>query len=106
MSYTPHPVDCSQVILPPDILALTEQLAENAHEHWAAERLAQGWKYGPQRDDSRKLHPCLLPYSQLPDAEREFDRLTAINTLKALIAMGYRIEKPVSSSDPLAGTKA
>jgi ryanodine receptor 2 len=91
MSYTPKPIDTRGLELPLELHTLTERLAENAHDLWAAERLAQGWTYGPQRDDHKKLHPCLVPYSQLPDAERKFDRVTAIGTLKAILALGYSI---------------
>jgi hypothetical protein len=50
MTYEPKPIDTSSVTLPADLLALTERLAENSHDHWAAQRLAEGWTLGP-RDD-------------------------------------------------------
>ncbi len=98
MTYTPRPIDTSAVILPPDLVELTEKLAENAHDHWAEQRLAQGWTYGPQRDDAAKKHPDLIPYAELPDPEKEYDRKTAMETLKAIIALGYRTEGPRSTS--------
>lgn len=91
MSYTPKPIDTAAVALPPDLHALTERLAENAHDLWAAQRLAQGWSHGPQRDDAKKLHPCLVPYAELPEKEKEFDRITALGTLKAILKFGYHI---------------
>jgi hypothetical protein len=93
MSYTPKPIDTTRVTLPPDIRKLTEQLAENAHDIWAAQRLAQGWTCGPQRDDAAKRHPCLVPYADLPESEKEYDRATAMQTLQAIMALGYRIVK-------------
>jgi ryanodine receptor 2 len=93
MSYTPRPIDTSKVALTPDIQALTERLAEHAHDIWAAQRLAQGWTHGPQRDDAAKRHPCLVPYADLPESEKEYDRAAALQTLKAIIALGYRITK-------------
>ncbi len=93
MNYMPHPVDTSSVTLSDDVLKLTELLAKNAHEVWAQERMAQGWKYGPARSDAKKEHPCLVPYEDLPGSEKEFDRNTAMETLKAISAMGYRIVK-------------
>jgi ryanodine receptor 2 len=93
MSDTPHPIDTSHVTLPADILELTERLAEHNHDVWAQQRLADGWTYGPARDDARKRHPCLVPYAQLPEAEKVYDRATALQTLKAIIALGYRIER-------------
>jgi adenylate cyclase len=94
MHYEPIPMDTSGTALPPELLDLIERLAANAHDIWAVERMAQGWTYGPQRDDARKLHPCLVPYEDLPDSEKEFDRKTAIGTLKAIMHLGYSILPP------------
>ena len=93
MSYRPAPIETSGVPLPPGLEALTERLAENAHDIWAAQRLADGWTFGPKRDDAAKKHPCLIPYAELPDAEKAYDRQTAMGTLKAMLALGYRIER-------------
>ncbi len=92
-NYQPRPIDTSAVSLPTELLALTERLAENAHDIWAQQRLAQGWTYGPQRDDATKQHPCLVPYADLPESEKEYDRRTAMETLKAIVALGYGIDR-------------
>lgn len=84
------------MVLPESLQELLEVLAENAHEHWAAQRLADGWIYGPTRNDARKEHPCLMPYDQLPESEKEYDRLTATESLKAIVAKGYKIIPPAS----------
>lgn len=97
MTYKPEPIDTRRVELSPEIGQLTERLAENAHDHWAQQRLADGWTYGPQRDDAQKRHPCLVPYAELPDSEKVYDRKSAMETLKAIVALGYRIEKPRES---------
>jgi hypothetical protein len=89
--YTPRPIDTAHIELAPEIVALTERLAENTHDIWAAQRLADGWRYGPARDDGRKETPCLVPYADLPDTEKQYDRNTAMETLKAMVALGYRI---------------
>jgi hypothetical protein len=94
MTYTPRPLDTSAVELTPDVLALTERLAEHTHDVWALGRLAQGWRRGPARDDAAKTHPCLVPYADLPEAEKEFDRQTALGTLKAVLALGYTVTAP------------
>src|ERR1039458_4934846 len=73
MSYQPKPIDTEGATLPQELLPLTERLAENAHDLWAAQRLAQGWSFGPQRDDKAKKHPCLVPYNELPESEKEYD---------------------------------
>ena len=93
LPYEPRPIDTSSVVLTEDILPLTELLARNTHEIWARRRLAEGWHYGPRRDDIRKEHPGLVPYENLPESEKEYDRNTALETLKAMIAMGYQVKK-------------
>ncbi len=91
--YKPNPVDTRGVRLPGDLEKLTEKLAENAHEVWAAQRIADGWTYGIRRDDSLKQHPCLVPYSELPESEKEYDRKTAMETLRVILTLGYRVVK-------------
>ena len=93
LSYEPIPIDTSDIKLSEDLLALTERLAENAHDNWAKQRLADGWTYGSQRDDAAKTHPDLVPYSDLPESEKEYDRKTAMETLKAMVELGYDIKR-------------
>lgn len=93
LPYCPDPIDTSTIQLTADIEQLTELLAENTHEHWARQRLADGWRYGLVRDDENKQHPCLIPYKELPEEEKVYDRQTAMETLKAIVALGYRVEK-------------
>lgn len=93
MNYQPEPIDTTGVELSPEITALIARLAEHNHDVWAQKRLADGWHYGPHRNDERKDHPCLVPYDQLPESEKEYDRQTAREVLKAVLALGYRIEK-------------
>lgn len=91
--YKPNPIDTSNITLPENLLELTEKIAENVHENWSAGRLADGWIYGVSRNDEKKTTPCLIPYSELPEEEKEYDRNTALQTLKLIIALGYKIEK-------------
>lgn len=91
MSYMPAPIDTSSIILPDDVLDIVEKLAENIHENWAAQRIRDGWSFGTDRDDLKKTHPCLVPYDELPEREREYDRLTVMETLKTLISFGFEI---------------
>jgi len=90
--YLPKPIDTSGVKLGDDLEQLAEQLAESTHDHWAAKRMEEGWTCGPKRDDDKRTHPGLIPYGQLSEGEKEYDRVTAIETLKAIVALGYRIE--------------
>lgn len=91
--YTPTPANTKDIILDKDLLELTEKIAENVHDVWAAGRIADGWTYGEQRDDAQKKHPCLVPYDQLSESEKEYDRNTAFETIKLIVALGYKIEK-------------
>ena len=95
MRYIPHPANTDHIQLPADLVELTEQIAENVHEVWAASRMAEGWTLGAQRDDVAKTTPCLVPYDRLPEIEKEYDRNTAMSTLKFILSLGYRITKDV-----------
>ena len=91
--YTPQPIDTSLIQLPQDLQELGEMLARNTHENYVSRRLAEGWTYGPVRDDAARQNPTLVPYEELPEEEKAYDRVTSTETLKVLIALGYRIEK-------------
>ena len=92
-AYNPKPVDTSDIVLSKELLKLTEKLAENTHDVWAVGRMSQGWRYGKKRDDEKKETPCLVQYDELPESEKEYDRNTALETLKLILKSGYRIEK-------------
>ena len=92
-TYTPHPVETDDIQLSPELMELRERLAENVHEVWAQSRLSEGWTYGPARDDVRKQTPCLVPYSDLPEEEKAYDRNTAFETVRFILAKGFRIVK-------------
>lgn len=91
--YQPKPIPTDDVVLSNDILDLAEALARNTHEVWAAGRLADGWTYGPVRDDENKKHPCLVPYDQLTEEEKDYDRRTSLGALKLVLKLGYTVTK-------------
>ena len=91
--YDPKPIDTSDVILPEELLALTEKIAENVHDVWAVGRISEGWTYGEKKDANNKINPMLVPYSDLPESEKDYDRNTAIETLKLIVKLGYEIKK-------------
>ena len=91
--YVPEPLDTSGVQLPADLEQLVEKMSLNVHEEWAAGRIAEGWTWGPERDDEKKHHPCLVAYEDLPESEREYARHTAVETIKLILSLGYHIEK-------------
>ena len=90
-SYIPHPLDASKVIIPAGLVEISEELAKNTHEIWAKQRIAEGWKYGGKRNDELKEHPCLVPYEELPENEKEYDRNTAMETIRFILSRGYEI---------------
>ena len=91
--YNPKPVDTSDISLPEELLALTERIAENVHDVWAAGRIAEGWTYGEKKDAEKKTTPLLIPYDELPESEKDYDRNTAFETLKLIVKLGYTISK-------------
>lgn len=91
--YIPKPIDTSNIILPEELSPLLEAMAKNVHEVWAQTRIAQGWQYGPERNDAEKLHPMLVPYEDLPEAEKEYDRNTSVETLRFILSSGFEIKK-------------
>lgn len=92
-TYIPQPIDTNDVVLPEELSQLAEQMAKNVHEIWAQTRIAQGWTFGSERNDAEKKHPCLVPYEELPEEEKVYDRNTSIETLKFIISNGYEIRK-------------
>ncbi len=91
--YTPQPLDTSDISLPKELELLVEQMSKNVHEVWAQTRISQGWKYGAERNDALKLHPCLVPYEELLESEKEYDRNTSVETLKLILKLGFKIDK-------------
>lgn len=81
--------------MPEELLSLTEKIAENVHDVWAAGRISEGWSYGAPKDAEKKITPLLVPYQELPESEKDYDRNTALETIKFMVKMGYHIAKPL-----------
>ena len=92
-NYVPEPIDTCDVELPAELDLLIEQMSQNVHEVWAKSRIEQGWTYGEKRSDELKQHPCLIPYEELPEVEKDYDRDTALGTLKLILKLGFKISK-------------
>ena len=92
-TYTPKPLDLSKVQLPDELNELVELMAKNVHEVWAKSRIEQGWTYGPVRDDAKRTNPSLVPYEELPEIEKDYDRNTALETLKLIMSVGFEIRR-------------
>lgn len=93
--YNPQPIDLSSITLPAELGALVEALAENVHDVWARSRIDSGWTYGPERDDAKKTNPCLVPYTELPESEKTYDRNTALAAIRFVVASGWKLSPPV-----------
>lgn len=93
MKYMPNPINTSNIKLDDSLLELTEMIAANTHDVWAKSRINQGWTFGVERNDEKKQTPCLVPYEQLSDEEKNYDRNTAMETIKLLVVLGYTITK-------------
>lgn len=92
-TYKPQPIDTSDVKLATELEELVEEMSKNVHEVWAETRIRQGWTYGSKRNDELKTHPCLVPYEELQEEEKEYDRNTSIGTLKLIMKLGFKITK-------------
>ena len=91
--YEPSPIGLDDVELSEDLSELQEAIAENAHEIWAKNRRDQGWSYGPERNDQKKETPDMIPYCNLPESEKLYDREMAMHTLKLVKKLGFEIVK-------------
>ena len=91
-NYTPHPIDTKYVALPKELKVLAENIAKNVHEVWSAGRMKDGWTYGEERNDAEKKHPCLVPYEELSEEEKEYDRNTSVETIKLILNWASRLQ--------------
>lgn len=91
--YIPNPVDISNISLTPELEKIAEQLSKNTHEIWSSGKIADGWKFGETTNCDLKEHASLIPYEQLSESEKDYDRRTTIGTIKTLLALGYTITK-------------
>jgi class 3 adenylate cyclase/tetratricopeptide (TPR) repeat protein len=99
LAYKPAPIELQSAQISPELLRLSEQLARNAHEHWAKLRMSEGWRLGTERNDARKEHPSLVPFEELSEEEKNYDRQTVFGTIEALLEMGYTIQPPAEQKE-------
>ena len=102
--YVPTPIDTSNVQLPRDLYTLMEELSRSNHDTWALHRIEEGWTYGPTRDDSKKENPCIVPYDELPESEKDYDRNTSGETLKSIYKLGFAITKTTTGKVLVVGS--
>lgn len=103
LDYQPHPIDVEGIGIDEELIELTEALAEDSHEVWALRRKAEGWTFGKERNDREKKHPDFRPYADLPESEKEYDRESAIHTIKLVKKLGFNIHKNYTLYCPECG---
>ena len=91
--YIPNIEDTKNIQIPEELKPLVEEMSKNVHEVWSAGRMKDGWTYGEERNDAEKKHPCLVPYEQLSEEEKEYDRNTSVETIKLILKLGFKITK-------------
>ena len=91
--YKPKPINTKDIVLPTELNNLIEEMSKNVHEVWAQTRISQGWTYGEERNDAEKKHPCLVPYEELSEEEKAYDRNTSIETIKLILKLGFKITR-------------
>eukprot|EP00057_Strongylocentrotus_purpuratus_P023442 XP_011677916.1 PREDICTED: ryanodine receptor 3-like [Strongylocentrotus purpuratus] len=106
--YKPAPYNLSTIHLNVKMEKLVELLAENAHNVWAKDRIAQGWTYGLSEETSYKRNPQLVPYNQLNDQAKKLNRDTASETIRTILGFGYALEPPANEGqlDPAFRAKS
>ena len=96
--YNPIPLDTTTVLIPEDLNNLITMLASNTHDVWARARIDEGWKYGLIKSSEEKTTPCLVPYDELPESEKDYDIATVTETIKVILSLGYQITKGEQST--------
>ncbi|XP_061915089.1 ryanodine receptor 2-like isoform X1 [Entelurus aequoreus] len=91
VTFTPSPVDVSEVELPLQFEDICDKIAENVHELWVMEKVDLGWTRGNERDEGKRLDPCLVEFSKLPEQERKLNLHTAQDILRTLLAVGFHM---------------
>ncbi len=94
MDYQPKPERFEHIKMPEEVQNVLEAAARNIHEVWAENKLKEDWRYGEALDYEKKTHPSLIPYEQLPERQKLYDRETAMYTIKFLLNTGFQITLP------------
>ena len=68
-----------------------EVLAQLEHRRWMADKYLAGYSYGKVRDEDHMLHPDLIPWDDLTEADREKDRNNVRQIPELLSTQGYKI---------------
>ncbi|XP_050626616.1 ryanodine receptor 2 isoform X7 [Macaca thibetana thibetana] len=92
-NFNPQPVDTSNITIPEKLEYFINKYAEHSHDKWSMDKLANGWIYGEIYSDSSKVQPLMKPYKLLSEKEKEIYRWPIKESLKTMLAWGWRIER-------------
>nr|XP_037842109.1 ryanodine receptor 2 isoform X4 [Chlorocebus sabaeus] len=92
-NFNPQPVDTSNITIPEKLEYFINKYAEHSHDKWSVDKLANGWIYGEIYSDSSKVQPLMKPYKLLSEKEKEIYRWPIKESLKTMLAWGWRIER-------------
>ncbi|KYO28312.1 ryanodine receptor 3 isoform C [Alligator mississippiensis] len=92
-NFDPKPINTVNLALPEKLEYIVSKYAEHSHDKWAFDKTNSGWKYGVSLDENMKTHPLIRPFKTLTEKEKEIYRWPARESLKTMLAMGWRLER-------------
>uniref|UniRef100_A0A452IT39 Uncharacterized protein n=1 Tax=Gopherus agassizii TaxID=38772 RepID=A0A452IT39_9SAUR len=92
-NFNPQPVDTSNITIPEKLEYFINKYAEHSHDKWSMEKFANGWIYGETYSESSKVQPLMKQYKLLSEKEKEIYRWPIKESLKTMLAWGWRIER-------------
>ncbi|KAF1427970.1 Ryanodine receptor 2, partial [Spheniscus humboldti] len=92
-NFNPQPVDTSNITIPEKLEYFINKYAEHSHDKWSMEKFANGWMYGETYSESAKVQPLMKQYKLLSEKEKEIYRWPIKESLKTMLAWGWRIER-------------
>uniref|UniRef100_A0A7M4FPQ6 Ryanodine receptor 3 n=1 Tax=Crocodylus porosus TaxID=8502 RepID=A0A7M4FPQ6_CROPO len=92
-NFDPKPINTVNLALPEKLEYIVSKYAEHSHDKWAFDKTNSGWKYGVSLDENMKTHPLIRPFKTLTEKEKEIYRWPARESLKTMLAVGWRLER-------------
>ncbi len=86
-------LSADKIQLPEFVPDDVERMAEMEHGRWNVERFDSGWRYGEKKDEARKLSPYLVPWQQVPDSIKVYDREAVRTWPKILAQAGFQVSR-------------
>ncbi|KAE8585795.1 hypothetical protein XENTR_v10021457 [Xenopus tropicalis] len=98
-NFDPKPIETLNVIIPEKLDGFINKYAEYTHDKWAFEKIQNNWSYGEAVDEEAKTHPMLRPYKTFSEKDKEIYRWPIKESLKAMIAWEWTVEKAREGED-------